>query len=124
MNKKNIIIGLAGLIILIGLLPIFILKGTGNQEESPHRDNTLLLAKTYFEQQEFQEAMKLLNGLLIADNSDEEAKELLSEILLAKKKYEEELAIDGTVNESIQEKQDRDQQEKADEPQQQGEDGD
>ena len=95
-RKAMIIGGAALLILLLGFLAFFILKspGKGGGAEDPFaakRTNIMTLAQDYLDQHEFQRALDLLDGLLIEDATDQEARDLRDRIIQAKKDYENEL---------------------------------
>lgn len=107
MDKKKIIIAaVLGAVLLGGGLftGITLLSGKGDgasQEAAPSdemtraetiRQNKLLLAEDYLEQQEFQRALDLLDELLIEDAQDSEARTLRNQVIDAKKAYEQSLA--------------------------------
>ena len=82
-KRKALIIGGAGLLILLlGLLAFFLLKSPGDgaaPAEDPaaaKRANIMTLARDYMEQHEFQRALDLLDGLLIEDANDQEVRDL------------------------------------------------
>ncbi|MBI9099752.1 MAG: hypothetical protein JEY91_14830, partial [Spirochaetaceae bacterium] len=104
MDKRVIIISAAVLVIILAISAVFILGGKGEEGKPSRRDNTISLAREYFEHNEFQQAMDLLNGLLIEDSSDNEARGLLNEVIEEKKKYESQRALKEQLE--LQEQQD------------------
>jgi tetratricopeptide (TPR) repeat protein len=94
-KRRALIIGGAVLLlILMGLLAWFVLKSPGGTEGqidpgSSKRNNIIVLAQDYLDQHEFQRALDLLDGLLIEDSADQEARTLRDKIIQAKKEYED-----------------------------------
>ena len=79
-NKKFLLAALAGFLALI--LLIFGVRGvaravSGGGSRNSERNNTLALAQKYLDKGQYDKAMDLLNGLLIANPNDSEADKLL-----------------------------------------------
>ncbi len=70
-----------------GGVGIAISGGARNARQA--HDNTLALARQYLERGEYQSAQDLLNGLLLANADDPEARALLDDLISAKKASEE-----------------------------------
>ncbi|MDR1212423.1 MAG: hypothetical protein LBK40_09360, partial [Spirochaetaceae bacterium] len=85
MNRKNlfILIGAgAAAAVLVVVCMVFFFRG-GSAENNGGRANTLALAAEYIAQGEYQRALNLLDGLLIADANDTEARELRDRAIAA-----------------------------------------
>ena len=61
-------------------------SGSSSELTDEERNNTLLLAQSYIDMGLYDDALKLLNGLLISDASDKDAQDMLS--VAAKRKQE------------------------------------
>ena len=92
-KQKIIIASVAGGIILLVVL-FFCLKGFGNSQEN----NTYNLARTYAEKGEYDRAMSLLDSLLLKDGNNQEALDLLDQIIAMKKDAEEKLNENNNQN--------------------------
>ena len=67
MDKKRILIIAAALILIAALVAGFLaFRGGGKETADPTRNNTLLLAQDYLDKGEFQRALDLLDGKLLA----------------------------------------------------------
>ena len=91
-NKKIVII--IGSIVVVILLVIFLFlflnrKDNSSLSENKKRENIIKLIKRYYEQDEYERAMKLIEDLLIENADDEEALNLQEKVLQAKKEKEE-----------------------------------
>jgi tetratricopeptide (TPR) repeat protein len=113
MDGKKILIG-AGIIAAI-LLLIFggmalgnLFSGGSESELDKIRNNKLKLAEDYLELGEYDEALKLVNDLLIQNAEDKEARDLRDRIINAKKNAQdlakqEEQAKQDKLRESLEE---------------------
>ncbi|HOV37894.1 MAG TPA: hypothetical protein PLG79_04165, partial [Spirochaetales bacterium] len=88
-DRKRLVMGGIGILVLLGVLGYFLLAPGGGAEQTARR-NTLLLAEDYSNNGEYQRALDLLDRILIENAEDEEAKALKARILEAKRKAEEE----------------------------------
>ena len=102
MDRKKILIiaGAVVAVLLIGGLLWWLLRSpSGSGDEGPSkRDNIITLAREYMERDEYQRALDLLDGLLIEDASDEEARELRDRIIDLKKSYDEAKRLEDLKN--------------------------
>ena len=97
-KRRTLMIGgLAALLLLVAGGGLFLgirsaRKNRGTEvvttPQNDKRDNVLSLAKSYIDQGEFDRALDLLNGLLIENAEDEQARELLEQAVEAKKNAE------------------------------------
>ncbi|MDR1388399.1 MAG: tetratricopeptide repeat protein [Treponema sp.] len=80
-QKKIFIIGGCALVLIAGVLFFLFLRNPSD----PQRDNTLLLAREYIDRGEYQRAMDLVDGILIKNPNDEDARRLRDEALEGKR---------------------------------------
>ncbi|MDR2182036.1 MAG: hypothetical protein LBN92_05080, partial [Treponema sp.] len=81
-RRKMVIIGGCAVLVLAGALLFFLTRGNGGGAK---RDNTLLLAREYIDKGEFQRALDLVDGILIENPGDEEARALRDEAVEGKR---------------------------------------
>lgn len=108
-KRKGLIIGGAALALLLLLGGGALLIGRGRQatgtadsgegsssavvsDAAKRRENTLRLAQDYFKEGEYQRALDLLDGLLIENGDDQDAKDLRDQIIAERKQAEKKAA--------------------------------
>ena len=69
-----------------------------DEKNSSERDNVLSLAKRYMERGEYERAMNLLDTLLIKDANDEDALNLMDEIITLREKIVDSSSQNNTVD--------------------------
>ena len=67
----------------------------GDDQDSRTRENTLILVRRYIEQGLYDQALSLLNGLMIQDPDDEESNSLMMKAAALKKQHEDDLSMHG-----------------------------
>ena len=90
-NKKAILAAIAAalaLLLILGFVRAARPSFSGSKIDS-ERKNTLALAKKYLDKGQYDKAMDLLNGLLIANPDDDAADELLDRAIQLKKAWDE-----------------------------------
>ena len=89
-NKKKIIIGTGAAAVIIFLICLVTCSGVkaSRNRAVKERENTLLLVQNYLDKGLYDQALDLLNGLIIKNPEDEDANELLA-IAAEKKKADE-----------------------------------
>lgn len=100
-DRKKFYIGIG--IVLLLLLLILLLKpafGGGNKKAGKERQNTISLAEKYMDRGQYDQAMDLLNKLLIQNADDEDAIALLDKIIALKKEQDERDSVRNSYSEN------------------------